>query len=189
MYCVYYSQNLKPQVLNFGITFCHVSRETEPACSKWWWVPVSLFDITSCCNMNIFARSPAKQHGLTRRICGKWYLVFDRSVHLSMAEVPFLDKLEIVTKLSRSKGLAPVTNVVSPPLDDSAGYLLSYDVWTLINIILFDQGICNPGKDWGGQCHFRAFGLFHFLQCFLLYLWEFNMYDSHDDDCFYYYKK
>jgi len=71
--------------------------------------------------MNIFARSPAKQHGLTRRICRTLYLVFDRSVHLTMAEVPFLDKLEIVTRLSRSKGLAPVTNVVSPPLKDSAG--------------------------------------------------------------------
>jgi len=38
-----------------------------------------------------------------------------------LSEVPFLDKLEIVTRLSRSKGLAPVTNVVSPPLKDSAG--------------------------------------------------------------------
>ena len=87
-----------------------------------------------------------------------------------MAEVPFLDKLEIVTRLSRSKGLAPVTNVVSPPLKDSAGYLLSYDVWSLIIIILFDQGICNPGKDCGVHCHFRASGLFHCLHGFLLYL-------------------
>ena len=108
--CIIHKTLIKPQVLNFGITFCHVSRETEPACSKRWWVPVSLFDITSCCNMNIFARSPAKQHGLTRRICRTLYLVFDHSVHLTMAEVPFLDKLEIVTRLSRSKGLAPLLN-------------------------------------------------------------------------------
>ena len=110
------------------------------------------------------------QHGLTRRICRMLYVVFDRSVHLTMAEVPFLDKLEIVTRLSRSKGLAPVTNIVSPPLKDSAGYLLSYDVWSLIIIILFDQGICNPGKDCEVHCHFRASGLFHFLHCFLFYL-------------------
>jgi len=131
--------------------------------------------------MNVFARSPAKQHGWTRRICGKWYWVFDRSVHLSMAEVPSLDKLKIVTRLSRLKGLAPITNVVSPPLDHSAGYLLSYNVWTLINIIWFEQGICSPRKDCGGRCHFCAFGLFQVLQCFqnLIYLFQFNMCNSH----------
>jgi len=52
-------------------------------------------------------------------------------------EVLFLDKLEIVTRLSRSKGLAPVTNVVSPPLKDSAGLVVDRSDQLFVEVPFF----------------------------------------------------
>jgi len=54
--------------------------------------------------------------------------VVDRSDHLFVAVPLFLGNSKLVTQLTRSKDVATATNVVSQPLEDSAGMCIGFRV-------------------------------------------------------------